>query len=78
MTPTTLSRTDKLIILTLDEVAARIGLLPQSLRSRIHTGKIGTLPLWKSGDGPKSRWVCYESEIEDWIDARKGKKEVDQ
>lgn len=60
-------------ILTLSEVAIRIGLLPESLRSRIHTGKIGSLPIWRNGDGPRARWVCYQSALEAWIESRKGK-----
>ena len=63
-------------ILTLDEVAARIGLQPQSLRSRIHKKQIGSLPIFRTGDGPKARWVCYQSALEAWIESRTGQKGV--
>ncbi len=59
-------------LLTLAEAAPRIGLRYQSLRRRIYDGKIGTLPIFQTGDGPKARWACYLDDLEDWIAARKG------
>lgn len=59
-------------LLTLKDVALRLGLQWQSLRRRIHDGKIGSLPIFQTGDGPKARWACYEEDLDAWIEARKG------
>ncbi len=59
-------------ILSLKDVAAFLGIQPQSLRRRISDGKIGTLPLFQINDGPKARWACRESDLEAWIASRKG------
>lgn len=61
-------------LLTLKDVAARLGLQWQSLRRRISDGKIGTLPIYQIGDGPKARWTCDEADLEVWIESRKGRK----
>lgn len=59
-------------ILTLKDVAMRLGIQEQSLRRRIHDGKIGSLPIFQTGDGPKARWDCREENLEFWIESRKG------
>jgi predicted DNA-binding transcriptional regulator AlpA len=59
-------------ILSLKDVAAFLGIQPQSLRRRISDGKIGTLPLFKISDGPRARWACFEGDLDVWIEARKG------
>ncbi|MEC4683063.1 MAG: helix-turn-helix domain-containing protein [Nitrospirota bacterium] len=59
-------------LLTLKNVAERLGIKEQSLRRRIHDGKIGTLPIFQTGDGPKAHWACREEDLEAWIQARKG------
>lgn len=59
-------------LLTLKDVATRLGLQWQSLRRRIHDGKIGTLPIFQIGEGPRARWGCYETDLDVWIESRKG------
>ena len=59
-------------LLTLKDVAERLGIQWQSLRRRIHDGKIGTLPIFQIGDGPKARWACSEADLDAWVEARKG------
>ncbi|AKS23484.1 hypothetical protein ABH19_06585 [Leptospirillum sp. Group II 'CF-1'] len=61
-------------LLTLKGVAARLGLQWQSLRRRIYEGKIGTLPIFQLGDGPRARWGCHEADLDAWIESRKGRK----
>lgn len=61
-------------LLSLKDVADRLGLQWQSLRRRISSGKIGTLPIFQIGDGPRARWACYEVDLESWIESRKGRK----
>ncbi len=61
-------------LLTLRNVATRLGIQEQSLRRRIHDDKIGTLPIFRTGEGPRARWACNEVDLESWIEARKGKK----
>ena len=60
--------------MSLKDVASRLGLQAQSLRRRISAGKMGTLPIYQIGDGPKARWACEEADLEAWIEARKGRK----
>jgi hypothetical protein len=59
-------------LLTLTQVSQLLGIQPQSLRRRIYAGKIGTLPIFQIGDGPRARWGCLEDDLESWIEARKG------
>ena len=59
-------------LLDLKDVAESIGIQHQSLRRRIHEGKVGTLPIFRTGDGPKARWACREDDLESWIESRKG------
>ncbi len=63
-------------LLTLKDVAEELGIQCQSLRRRIYDGKIGTLPIFQTGDGPRARWACREADLEAWIESRKGRKGV--
>ena len=58
--------------LDLKEVAARLGIQYPSLLKRIQRREIGTLPIFRTGDGPRSRWACRAEELEAWIQVRKG------
>ena len=58
--------------LDLKEVAKLLGIKYTSLLKRIQRRKIGSLPIFRIGDGPRARWACRAEELEAWIQARKG------
>ena len=59
-------------ILTLEETAAMLGKTHWALRKfRQRNGGWGSLPIWRSGDSPRSPWCSYRHEIESWIQAHK-------
>ncbi len=59
-------------LLTLDQVATRLNLQYASLRKRIQRRQIGSLPIFRTGEGSSAHWACDEAELEAWIAARKG------
>ena len=59
-------------LLTLREVAVRLNLEYASLRKRIQRRQIGSLPIFRTGEGSSAHWACREDELEDWITAKKG------
>lgn len=59
-------------ILTLKEVSARLGIQYASLRKRIQRRQVGSLPIFRTGEGPSAHWACCEDELDGWIQARKG------
>lgn len=60
------------VLFTLTQVADHIGIAVDGLRKRIQRGEIGSLPIFRIGDGPRSRWMCRKDDLEAWIQARKG------
>jgi hypothetical protein len=59
-------------LLSLKDVATRLNLQYPSLRKRIQRRQIGSLPIFRTGEGPSAHWACYEVDLESWIAARKG------
>ncbi|EQD24465.1 MAG: hypothetical protein D084_Lepto4C00431G0004 [Leptospirillum sp. Group IV 'UBA BS'] len=59
-------------LLTLRQVATRLNIKYDSLRKRIQRKQIGSLPIFRTGEGPSAHWACYEDDLEAWISARKG------
>ena len=59
-------------LLSLKEVAARLGIQYSSLLKRIQRRDIGSLPIFRNGDGTRARWACRAEELEAWIQTRKG------
>ena len=59
-------------LLSLKEVAARLGIQYSGLLKRIQRRKIGSLPIFRTGDSARARWACRAEELEAWIQARKG------
>ena len=60
-------------VLSLREVSARLGIKPDSLRKRIQRGQVGTLPMFKIGEGPRAHWHCDREQLESWIETQKQK-----
>lgn len=55
-------------LLTSEEAAKRLGILPQSLRLRRNRG--GGPPYIRLSDSPTARVFYPEAELQEWLDAR--------